>query len=53
MNTGVQKGTIETAPSWHPLTSVAVDRMGGPDRVDTTIDASRLGYDDAGKPAAP
>ncbi|NUP48805.1 MAG: cell wall-binding repeat-containing protein [Catenulispora sp.] len=46
--TGAQIGTIETDPSWQPVRNVAVDRMGGADRIDTAVDASRLGYNDAG-----
>ncbi|ACU72515.1 fibronectin type III domain-containing protein [Catenulispora acidiphila DSM 44928] len=48
VTTGAQIGTIESDPSWQPVRNVAIDRMGGADRIDTAIDASRLGYDDAG-----
>ncbi|NUR61492.1 MAG: hypothetical protein HOV87_22945 [Catenulispora sp.] len=48
VKTGVPTTTKEIAPSWQPIANVAIDRMGGADRIDTAIDASRLGYDDAG-----
>lgn len=48
VNTGVPLSVSESAPSWQAARAVTVDRMGGPDRIDTAVDASRLGYSDAG-----
>jgi hypothetical protein len=38
-------GVIDNAPTWQTIRKSTVDRVGGADRVDTAVDASRLGYD--------
>ncbi|NUR25763.1 MAG: hypothetical protein HOV83_07925 [Catenulispora sp.] len=38
-------GVVDNAPTWQAVRNAAVDRVGGPDRIDTAVDASRLGYD--------
>ncbi|GAA2023875.1 hypothetical protein GCM10009839_21940 [Catenulispora yoronensis] len=48
VTTNAGAGTPEFSPSWQPVTSVGIDRVGGPDRIDTAIATSRLGYDNAG-----
>lgn len=38
-------GLGDNAPTWQTIRKSTVDRVGGADRVDTAVDASRLGYD--------
>ena len=46
--TGVPVSQSETSPSWQPVVNVTIDRVGGPDRIDTAVATSRLGFDAAG-----
>lgn len=48
VQTGVPAGMSELVPSWQSMTNTTIDRLGGPDRIDTAIATSHLGYNNAG-----
>jgi len=48
VDAGAGAGVQDNAPAWQTMRKTKVDRVGGADRIDTAVDASRLGYDTPG-----